>query len=87
MYKYIYKLRNFIINYWWATCHKLLTWIIICLFITKKIAWKRLRKNENIYAKNEVEKKRKIAALIIKKKKKSKTIVCEKLLFWKKVKK
>ena len=56
----------------------------IYLFITIKIAWKRLRKNENIYAKNKVQKKRKIAAFITKKK--SRTIVCEKLLFWKKVK-
>ena len=37
-----------------------------------------MRKKENIYAQNKVEKQRKIAVLITKKK--SKTIVCEKLL-------
>ena len=77
-------------NYLLVSCNKILTqtniYLFIYLFITKKIAWKLLRKNENIYAKNEVEKKRKIAAFITKKKK-SKTIVCEKLLIWKKVKK
>ena len=47
--------------------NKILIWKNIYLFITKKIAWKRLRKNENIYAKNKVQKKRKIAAFITKK--------------------
>ena len=41
--------------------------MIIYLFITKKYAWKGLRKNENIYAKNKVQRKRKITALITKK--------------------
>ena len=52
------------------SCNKILTQINIYLFIylkLNKIAWKLSRKYENIYAKNKVEKHRKIAVLITKK--------------------